>query len=116
MVSLLIWHKLLFRYYMQLIFYNINCTLSEGSILFIKGDNGVGKSTLLRCILNFLKMNLGSYLIFQKYIPLKIMYINSYVYLLHQKIYFYYNFLNICENINFLHELVFQKKYMILRF
>jgi iron complex transport system ATP-binding protein len=42
---------------------NINFTLSPGDCLCLLGPNGTGKSTLLRCILQFLKAQKGSIMI-----------------------------------------------------
>lgn len=39
---------------------NISCNLEEGRILAILGPNGVGKTTLLKCILGFLKWQSGN--------------------------------------------------------
>jgi heme exporter protein A len=61
MNSLLILHKVLFRYQHQLIFYNLNCSLTQGSVLIIKGENGTGKSTFVRCILKLLKITSGNF-------------------------------------------------------
>ena len=43
----------------KVIFENINITASPGKILFIKGDNGTGKTTLLKTLVNILRSNEG---------------------------------------------------------
>ena len=43
----------------KIIFENINMTASPGKILFIKGDNGTGKTTLLKTLVNILRPNEG---------------------------------------------------------
>lgn len=58
----LIIHKSSYRYGLELIFYNINCTLQPGSVLVVKGENGTGKSTFLRCILNYIPFSNGKIL------------------------------------------------------
>jgi heme exporter protein A len=106
MKSLLIIHKILFRFQNQLIFYNINCSLSSGSILIIKGENGTGKSTLLRCLLKFLPLQSGNILwngslITQKYL--------LHTHYSHPKNLLFYNFLNTFQNI------VFWNKFLSLK-
>jgi heme exporter protein A len=106
MKSLLIIHKILFRFQNQLIFYNINCSLSSGSILIIKGENGTGKSTLLRCLLKFLPLQSGNILwngslITQNYLV--------HTHYSHPKNLLFYNFLNTFQNI------VFWNKFLSLK-
>ncbi len=43
----------------KVIFENINIAASPGKIVFIKGDNGTGKTTLLKTLINILKPNEG---------------------------------------------------------
>ena len=43
----------------KIIFENINMTASPGKILFIKGDNGTGKTTLLKTLVNILEPSEG---------------------------------------------------------
>ena len=43
----------------KVIFDNINITASPGKIVFIKGDNGTGKTTLLKTLVNILRPNEG---------------------------------------------------------
>ena len=44
----------------KVIFEDINITASPGKIIFIKGDNGTGKTTLLKTLVNILKPNEGN--------------------------------------------------------
>ena len=43
----------------KVIFENINISASPGKIVFIKGDNGTGKTTLLKTLVNILRSNEG---------------------------------------------------------
>lgn len=101
MKNVLIIHKLLFRYQNQLIFYNINCTLSSGSILLIKGENGTGKSTLIRCLLKFLPVQSGTILWQQQILLNNENYLKAHTQLLQPKNYLLYNHLNLFENLIF---------------
>ena len=42
------------------VFHNLNMTVADGAYISIMGDNGCGKSTLVRLILGFLKPDSGS--------------------------------------------------------
>ena len=44
----------------KVIFEDINITASPGKIIFIKGNNGTGKTTLLKTLVNILKPNEGN--------------------------------------------------------
>ena len=106
MKSLFIVHKVLFRFQNQLIFYNINCSLSRGSILIIKGENGTGKSTLVRCLLKFLPLNSGNILWNGSLITQRYLIQTHY---LHPKNALFYNFLNTYQN------LIFWNKFLTLK-
>lgn len=103
MKSLLIIHKVLFRFQNQLIFYNINCSLSSGSILIIKGENGTGKSTLIRCLLKFLPVNSGNIVWNGSLITQQFLMQTHYS---HPKNYLFYNFLNTYQNLIFWNKLL----------
>jgi ABC-type transport system involved in cytochrome c biogenesis ATPase subunit len=62
MKTSLIFYKYAFRFQDKLLFYNLNCTLFPGTLFFIKGGNGAGKSTFFRCILGPLKQSSGQLL------------------------------------------------------
>lgn len=49
-----------FGYGSKMILNNINFKVQEGEILSILGSNGVGKTTLLKCMMGFLKWKSGS--------------------------------------------------------
>lgn len=51
--------NLYFSYYNQLILENISFQIEKGDFLALIGPNGGGKTTLIKCILNFLKPNKG---------------------------------------------------------
>ncbi len=50
----------------SLLFEDINLTIEDGEILTILGANGVGKTTLLKCMMGFLKWHKGETLINEK--------------------------------------------------
>lgn len=52
-----------FKYTDEYVLQDISFTLGKGKILGILGENGVGKSTLFKCILGFLKPTSGSILV-----------------------------------------------------
>lgn len=49
-----------FKYIDEFVLQDISFTLEKGKILGLLGENGVGKSTLFKCILGFLKPSKGS--------------------------------------------------------
>lgn len=59
MNEILIVNGLSFRYGNQTIFKDINLSLGRGKVLALLGPNGCGKTTLINCILNFLKADKG---------------------------------------------------------
>lgn len=52
--------KATFFYGKRCIFNNINFELNEGEMLTILGPNGVGKTTLIKCLLGFSQLNQGN--------------------------------------------------------
>lgn len=54
---------LCFSYGKNSVLKNINTTVKSGEVVGILGPNGVGKSTLFRCLLGFLRPNSGEVLI-----------------------------------------------------
>ena len=56
---MLLVNNLKFKRSGKVIFENINIAASPGKIVFIKGDNGTGKTTLLKTLINILKPNEG---------------------------------------------------------
>ena len=56
---MLLVNNLKFERYGKVIFENINITASPGKIIFIKGNNGTGKTTLLKTLVNILEPNEG---------------------------------------------------------
>ena len=56
---MLLVNNLKFDRYGKVIFENINITASPGKIIFIKGNNGTGKTTLLKTLVNILEPNEG---------------------------------------------------------
>ena len=48
---------------------NIDLTLEEGHILAILGPNGIGKTTLLKCMIGLLPWHSGETLLYEKVIP-----------------------------------------------
>ncbi len=48
-----------FNYEEKKVFENINFKINSGDLLAILGPNGIGKTTLIRCMLGFLKWNEG---------------------------------------------------------
>jgi ABC-type transport system involved in cytochrome c biogenesis ATPase subunit len=101
MKNVLVMYKLLFRYQNQLIFYNINCTLSSGSVLLIKGENGTGKSTLIRCLLQLLPMQSGIVLWQKQLLLNNENYLKAHTQLLQPRTFLLYDHLNVFENLIF---------------
>ena len=56
---MLLVNNLKYKRFEKIIFENINIAASPGKIVFIKGDNGTGKTTLLKTLINILKPNEG---------------------------------------------------------
>lgn len=75
------------------IFQNLNYTFENGKIYWLKGENGIGKSTFLRCLIGIEKFTEGKII----NLPQKILYIPEVE--LEEK------WLTIKENINFLYKI-----------
>jgi len=56
---MLLVNNLKFKRSEKIIFENIHISASSGKIIFIKGNNGTGKTTLLKTLVNILKPNEG---------------------------------------------------------
>lgn len=57
--QLIIFENVSFSFKEKEIFNNLNLSINKGEFLWIKGNNGIGKTSLLRLILDFHSPNLG---------------------------------------------------------